>query len=97
MYWTDADGRLLGTSADFGDEEGGNGDAAIERPCKPSGSGVTALDHTWKKPGTYNVKLELMTYNCRDFRSETVTTTVHIEVSPASSPSSSEPPSAEVG
>ncbi|MDQ1675699.1 MAG: hypothetical protein QOC93_843 [Actinomycetota bacterium] len=85
--WHDADGRLLGTSADWGNASGGSGDAAMERPCKATGSGTTALTHHWDKAGTYQVTLDLSTYDCTRFGTETISRTVTIVVSDAPSPS----------
>jgi hypothetical protein len=91
FYWNDGDGRFGGTSADWGDgSPNSGGDASVER-CTPSkGSGITELQHAFENAGSYTVTLRLSTYNCRNYKFETVTTVVPIEVAPKPDPT---PPS----
>ncbi|HEY0357688.1 MAG TPA: hypothetical protein VGD11_03850, partial [Mycobacteriales bacterium] len=97
MYWDDGDGRFGGTTAEWNDGSPGEGggSAVIERGCKSGpGKGVTELQHTFDTVGSFDVVLRLSTYNCTNYRLETVTTTVHIEVSPAPSGTTPVSPSA---
>jgi hypothetical protein len=100
LYWTDGDGRFAGTSADWDEQsdQPGGGNAAIERGCKPApGNGVTELQHTFTTAGPHKVKLELLTYNCHNYRLESVLTVVPVEVSPAPAPSGTTPVSPSAG
>jgi hypothetical protein len=67
MTWNDGDGRLRGTSADWGDATPGTGGAAEERCSQVplAGSGEEKLSHTWNNPGRYTVLLTLSTVNCQ--------------------------------
>ena len=100
LYWEDGDGRFAGTSADWDEQsdQPGGGSAAIERGCKPApGNGVTELQHTFTTAGHHQVKLELLTYDCRSPRLESVMTVVPIEVSPGPDPSGTTPVSPSAG
>jgi hypothetical protein len=100
MYWDDGDGRFGGTSADWNDGSTGEGggSAVIERGCKSGpGKGVTELQHKFDTVGSFDVVLRLSTYNCTNYKLETATTTVHVDVSPAATPSGQAPGSPGVG
>jgi hypothetical protein len=100
MYWDDGDGRFGGTSAEWNDGSPGEsgGSAVIERGCKSGpGKGVTELQHKFDTVGSFEVVLRLSTYNCTNYKLETVTTTVHVDVSPAATPTTSAQGSPGVG
>lgn len=65
VRWHDDDGLLLGTLQEWGDGVGAGSQVPLE-PCRGSrpGRGTDRPTHTWARPGTYTVHVQVSTFAC---------------------------------
>ncbi|MDQ1626247.1 MAG: hypothetical protein QOJ49_1745 [Actinomycetota bacterium] len=87
VTYTDGSGVFSGTSEDWGDGVGTSSlkqSACVVTPvATPALRGSYVLRHTWAKPGTYPLTLEVVSYTCRGttLAQERVTKTLMVTVS----------------
>jgi hypothetical protein len=88
VTYTDASGMFSGTAEDWGD---GVGTSSLKQSAcvvtavpAPALHGTYVLRHTWAKPGTYQLTLEVVSYTCRGTTAveERATKTIAVTVSP---------------
>jgi hypothetical protein len=87
VAYTDSSGLFSGTTEDWGD---GVGTSSLKQAaCTPTATaapalhGTYTLQHMWARPGTYSVKLEVVSYTCRGTVAveETATKAISVTVS----------------
>jgi hypothetical protein len=87
VTYTDGSGVFSGTSEDWGDGVGTSSlkqSACFATPvAAPALHSTYMLRHTWAKPGTYPLTLEVVSYSCRGttLAEERVTKTIMVTVS----------------
>jgi hypothetical protein len=89
VHYTDGAGTFAGSTEDWGDAIGASsvslGQCTAAVPAS-SAAGSFNVDHTWTKPGTYQVALAAASYTCVNGAAvpEQVTKTLQVVVAPAS-------------
>jgi len=84
VTWSDGSGHFGGAGADW-DDGSVLGPAVTVRRCDgvaPAGRGTFPTAHTWEEPGTYDVRVTVVTYTC-DGRLEEAEGTVQVVVTAA--------------